>query len=236
MRRLPLQPVRRLRRPQGDPGRGRGLPAARPRRAPSPPRGSRRRVRRGRGRARRPQPVGTDADGLRRRRALRSSSTSSKASGDSRGRADPAAGRPARRRGRLRPFDRRCRAPGNRACAGDGPHRRAVPAQEIPSRSIAERVADRAGDTSYVLAAKLPALRDAVCQQIVSRFARQNGILGAAIFIPGADFPVLTLEPDPHGAAPRGRPRRGDRRQARGRAAREWWARGSVSARSHARP
>ena len=33
----------------------------------------------------------------------------------------------------------------------------------------------------------------AVCQQIVSKFARQNGILGAAIFIPGADFPVLTL-------------------------------------------
>ena len=47
--------------------------------------------------------------------------------------------------------------------------------------------------TSYVLAAKLPAIRRAVCQQIVSKFARQNGILGAAIFIPGADFPNLTL-------------------------------------------
>ena len=67
------------------------------------------------------------------------------------------------------------------------------PGQEIPFEEIAERVADRAGDTSYVLAAKLPAIRHAVCQQIVSKFARQNGILGAAIFIPGADFPVLTL-------------------------------------------
>jgi uncharacterized protein (DUF697 family) len=27
----------------------------------------------------------------------------------------------------------------------------------------------------------------------VRRFARQNGVLGVAIFIPGADFPVLTL-------------------------------------------
>ena len=67
------------------------------------------------------------------------------------------------------------------------------PGQEIPFEEIAERVADRAGDTSYVLAAKLPAIRRAVCQQIVNKFARQNGILGAAIFIPGADFPVLTL-------------------------------------------
>jgi uncharacterized protein (DUF697 family) len=67
------------------------------------------------------------------------------------------------------------------------------PGQEIPFAQIVERVADRAGDTSYVLAAKLPAIRHSVCQQIVTRFARQNGILGAAIFIPGADFPVLTL-------------------------------------------
>jgi uncharacterized protein (DUF697 family) len=67
------------------------------------------------------------------------------------------------------------------------------PGQEIPLAEIVERVADRAGETSYVLAAKLPAIRHDVCQRIVTRFARQNGILGAAIFIPGADFPVLTL-------------------------------------------
>ena len=67
------------------------------------------------------------------------------------------------------------------------------PGQEIPFEQIAERVADRWGEMSYVLAAKLPALRHAVCQEIVTKFARQNGVLGAAIFIPGADFPVLTL-------------------------------------------
>jgi uncharacterized protein (DUF697 family) len=67
------------------------------------------------------------------------------------------------------------------------------PGQELPFGLLAERVADRAGDKSYVLAAKLPAVRSAVCEEIVRRFARQNGILGAAIFIPGADLPVLTL-------------------------------------------
>jgi uncharacterized protein (DUF697 family) len=67
------------------------------------------------------------------------------------------------------------------------------PGQEIPFDALVERVADRAGDKGYVLAAKLPAIRQAVCQEVVRRFARQNGILGAAIFIPGADLPVLTL-------------------------------------------
>ena len=38
-----------------------------------------------------------------------------------------------------------------------------------------------------------PALRQAVGDAIVKHFARQNGVLGVAIFIPGADFPVLTL-------------------------------------------
>ncbi len=36
-------------------------------------------------------------------------------------------------------------------------------------------------------------LRPAVVEAIVKHFARQNGVLGVAIFIPGADFPVLTL-------------------------------------------
>jgi uncharacterized protein (DUF697 family) len=32
-----------------------------------------------------------------------------------------------------------------------------------------------------------------VCEELVQRFSRQNGILGATIFIPGADMPALTL-------------------------------------------
>jgi uncharacterized protein (DUF697 family) len=67
------------------------------------------------------------------------------------------------------------------------------PGQELPLERIVERVADRLGEKSYVLAAKLPVIRNAVCEEIVRGFARQNGILGAAIFVPGADLPVLTL-------------------------------------------
>jgi uncharacterized protein (DUF697 family) len=68
-----------------------------------------------------------------------------------------------------------------------------APGDELPIEEIAARIAERAGDKGYVLAAKLPILRRAVCEDIVRGFSRQNGVLGAAIFIPGADFPVLTL-------------------------------------------
>ena len=67
------------------------------------------------------------------------------------------------------------------------------PGAPLPLESIAERAADRAGDSSHHLAARVPALREAVVQEIIKRFAVQNGVLGVAIFIPGADFPVLTL-------------------------------------------
>ena len=63
----------------------------------------------------------------------------------------------------------------------------------LPVERLTERIAERAGETAHHLAARVPALRPAVTEQIVKRFARQNGVLGVAIFIPGADFPVLTL-------------------------------------------
>ena len=67
------------------------------------------------------------------------------------------------------------------------------PGAPLPLESIAERAADRAGDSSHHLAARVPVLREAVVHEIIKRFALQNGVLGVAIFIPGADFPVLTL-------------------------------------------
>jgi uncharacterized protein (DUF697 family) len=69
----------------------------------------------------------------------------------------------------------------------------APPGKPIPLQRVAELVADLADESAYGLAARLPVLRDAVVEAIVRRFSRQNGILGAAIFVPGADFPVLTL-------------------------------------------
>ena len=63
----------------------------------------------------------------------------------------------------------------------------------LPLEKIAERIADRAGEGSHHLAARIPVLREPVADAIVKHFAFQNGVLGVAIFIPGADFPVLTL-------------------------------------------
>ena len=68
-----------------------------------------------------------------------------------------------------------------------------TPGAPLPLERIAERVAERAGETSHHLASRVPALREPVVQAIVKHFALQNGVLGVAIFIPGADFPVLTL-------------------------------------------
>jgi uncharacterized protein (DUF697 family) len=69
----------------------------------------------------------------------------------------------------------------------------APPRRPLPVERIAELVASLAEENGYGLAARLPVLRPAVVEAIVRRYARQNGILGVAIFIPGADFPVLTL-------------------------------------------
>ena len=68
-----------------------------------------------------------------------------------------------------------------------------APGAPLPLARIAERVADQADDTAHHLAARVPLLREPVSEAIVRHFARQNGVLGVAIFIPGADFPVLTL-------------------------------------------
>jgi len=67
------------------------------------------------------------------------------------------------------------------------------PGQGFPLDLIALALATRAGDRALSLAARLPVLRESVCEMLVQRFSRRNGVLGAAIFVPGADFPVLTL-------------------------------------------
>ena len=67
------------------------------------------------------------------------------------------------------------------------------PGAGFPVEQLAQVIAGRLGDDAIGLAARMPALRDAVTEALVERFSRQNGIAGVAIFIPGADFPVLTL-------------------------------------------
>jgi uncharacterized protein (DUF697 family) len=63
----------------------------------------------------------------------------------------------------------------------------------FPVEEIASAIAGRLGENGAPLAARVPVLRRAVADQLVGAFARKNGILAAAIFVPGADLPVLTL-------------------------------------------
>ena len=67
------------------------------------------------------------------------------------------------------------------------------PGHGFPLEEIAHAIARKLGERATPLAAHLPVLRREVCAQLVADFARKNGILGAAVFVPGVDLPVLTL-------------------------------------------
>jgi uncharacterized protein (DUF697 family) len=70
---------------------------------------------------------------------------------------------------------------------------RSQPGRGFPVEAIADALADRLGEEATSLAAHLPVLRPAVVNRLIEAFSRKNGFLGAAIFIPGADLPVLTV-------------------------------------------
>jgi uncharacterized protein (DUF697 family) len=70
---------------------------------------------------------------------------------------------------------------------------RAEPGQGFPLEELAGVLARRLGEAATPLAARLPVLRDAVCAHLVESFARRNAITAAAVFVPGADVPILTL-------------------------------------------
>jgi len=67
------------------------------------------------------------------------------------------------------------------------------PGAGFPVDEIARALAARLDDRGPNLAARLPLLRRPVCDRLIDSFSRKNGILGVAIFVPGADLPVLTL-------------------------------------------
>ena len=70
---------------------------------------------------------------------------------------------------------------------------RCRPGAGFPVEEILDALAARLGEDGTALAARLPALREALCRGLIESFSRKNGILSVAIFVPGADFPVLTL-------------------------------------------
>jgi len=61
-----------------------------------------------------------------------------------------------------------------------------------PGPTLAARLADAAGDGAPTLARQLPFLRRAVAEELVLKAARQNGVIGVVVFIPGADMPAMT--------------------------------------------
>ena len=65
--------------------------------------------------------------------------------------------------------------------------------QGFPLDEIARVIAARLGEDGAPLAARVPVLRRAVTETLISTFSRKCGIVGAAVFIPGADLPVILV-------------------------------------------
>jgi uncharacterized protein (DUF697 family) len=63
----------------------------------------------------------------------------------------------------------------------------------FPVAELATLLGGKLDEEATQIAARLPVLRRGIAEALIARVALQNGILGAAIFVPGTDFPVLTL-------------------------------------------
>jgi uncharacterized protein (DUF697 family) len=63
----------------------------------------------------------------------------------------------------------------------------------FPVDEIAQALARRLGENGTALAARLPVLRRPLCDHLIASAAKKNALISAAVFIPGVDMPVLTL-------------------------------------------
>jgi uncharacterized protein (DUF697 family) len=70
---------------------------------------------------------------------------------------------------------------------------RLAPGEGLPVAAIACALARSLGEQGASLAAGLPVLREAVTDELIAAAARRNGLIGAAVFVPGVDLPILTL-------------------------------------------
>jgi uncharacterized protein (DUF697 family) len=68
-----------------------------------------------------------------------------------------------------------------------------APGAGFPVETILRVVARKLGENGAALAARMPPLRKPLCEELVASFARRNALVGAAVFVPGADFPIMTL-------------------------------------------
>jgi uncharacterized protein (DUF697 family) len=62
----------------------------------------------------------------------------------------------------------------------------------FPEKRVLHEIAKKAGPAGPGLAARLPALRRAVVESVIETAARRNAVIAAAVWIPGADMPLLT--------------------------------------------
>jgi uncharacterized protein (DUF697 family) len=67
----------------------------------------------------------------------------------------------------------------------------AIKRGRFPSNRVLRAIADAAGPSAPALAARVPALRPQVVESVIETAARRNAFIGAAIWIPGADMPLL---------------------------------------------
>jgi hypothetical protein len=67
------------------------------------------------------------------------------------------------------------------------------PGRGLPTAEIAEAIAGVLGATGPGLAARLPVLRSAVVDELISATARRNALVGISAWIPSVDLPILTL-------------------------------------------
>ena len=67
------------------------------------------------------------------------------------------------------------------------------PGRGFPVDEILTAVARRLGEDGTALAARLPALRRPLADELIRTFGRRNAVIAAAVFVPGVDFPVLTI-------------------------------------------
>lgn len=70
---------------------------------------------------------------------------------------------------------------------------RVEPGEGFPLEKIGAALGRKLGDAAIPLAARLPVLRKPVCEALVARFSRRNALISAAVFVPGVDLPILTL-------------------------------------------
>jgi uncharacterized protein (DUF697 family) len=68
----------------------------------------------------------------------------------------------------------------------------AIKRGHFPERRVLRTIADRAGAAGPALAARLAALRPHVVESLIESAARRNGVIATAVWIPGADMPLLT--------------------------------------------